>query len=128
MNHIIDILCTGLLTLPYVFGGELWPNRIRSFGAALSQTFHWLFHYAMTFALPSLLDRSNDWGAFVFFAAWCFVALIYIYLLVPEIAGLSVEEIDKIFNGPWRVFGNRGLRRQQNGSVLEGQEDMSHKL
>jgi hypothetical protein len=43
----------GLLTLPYVFGGELWPNHLRSFGGALSQTFHWLFIYAMKFRLVS---------------------------------------------------------------------------
>ncbi|KAI9926523.1 hypothetical protein MW887_004291 [Aspergillus wentii] len=108
----------GLLTLPYVFGGELWPNRIRSFGAAVSQTFHWLFHYAMTFALPSLLSRTNNWGAFVFFAAWCATAILYVYLLVPEIAGLSVEEIDAIFRGPWIM----ARRRKTIPSVLEGQE------
>ncbi|KAJ5095637.1 hypothetical protein NUU61_004993 [Penicillium alfredii] len=110
----------GLLTLPYVFGGELWPNRIRSFGAALSQTFHWLFHYAMSFALPSLLKRADDWGAFVFFAAWCAGGLLYIYLLVPEIAGLSVEEIDGIFKGPWIVVGRR-FRSREDDSLLEGQ-------
>ncbi|KAJ5569879.1 uncharacterized protein N7459_009309 [Penicillium hispanicum] len=110
----------GLLTLPYVFGGELWPNRIRSFGAALSQTFHWIFHYAMTFAFASLLERTHDWGAFVFFAAWCAGALVYVYLLVPEIAGASVEEIDRIFKGPWIVAHGRS-RRQGASSVLEGQ-------
>lgn len=30
----------GLYTLPYLFGAELWPNRIRSFGGAISQCFH----------------------------------------------------------------------------------------
>lgn len=113
--------CPGLLTLPYVFGGELWPNRIRSFGAALSQTFHWLFHYAMTFALPSLLSRTDNWGAFVFFAAWCAGGLLYVYLLVPEIAGCSVEEIDRIFKGPWIVVGKRSKSRGAD-SVLEGQD------
>jgi MFS family permease len=33
-------LFQGLFVLPYVFGGELWPNRIRSFGGAISQCFH----------------------------------------------------------------------------------------
>ncbi len=33
-------LCLGLFILPYVFGGELFPNRLRSFGGALSQCFH----------------------------------------------------------------------------------------
>ena len=79
----------------------------------------------MTFALPSLLSRTNNWGAFIFFAAWCSVALLYVYLLVPEIAGLSVEEIDRIFNGPWQVFGRRSTLRQSQ-LVLEGQ-DLSHK-
>ena len=117
------IFLIGLLTLPYVFGGELWPNRIRSFGAALSQTFHWLFHYAMTFALPSLLNRTNNWGAFVFFAAWCAGALLYVYLLVPEIAGLSVEEIDRIFKGPWLANSRQFKPRESSSlSILEGQE------
>lgn len=112
----------GLLTLPYVFGGELWPNRIRSFGAAVSQSFHWLFHYAMTFALPSLLSHTHDWGAFVFFASWCFAALLYVFLLVPEIAGLSVEEIEEVFRGPWTVFGMRAARRQRHHLALDGHD------
>lgn len=109
------------MTLPYVFGGELWPNRIRSFGAAFSQTFHWLFHYAMTFALPSLLARADNWGAFVFFAAWCAAGLLYVYLLVPEIAGLTTEQIDDIFSGPWVVSG-RASGARATESILEGQD------
>lgn len=74
----------------------------------------------MTFALPSLLSRADNWGAFVFFASWCAAALLYVYLLVPEIAGLSVEEIEHIFNGPWIV--SRGSRTQESDLVLEGQD------
>ncbi|KAF7533513.1 hypothetical protein G7054_g7027 [Neopestalotiopsis clavispora] len=91
----------GLLILPYVFGAELWPNRIRSFGSAMSQMFHWLFYYGVNAGMPSLLSQTNNWGAFIFFAAWCFIALVYVYLTVPEIAGLSVEELDAIFKGGW---------------------------
>ena len=65
----------------------------------------------MTFALPSLLSRTNNWGAFVFFASWCAAALLYVYLLVPEIAGLSVEEIERVFSGPWRLFGRQSTFR-----------------
>jgi len=75
----------------------------------------------MTYALPSLLDRTNNWGAFVFFAAWCASALLYVYLLVPEIAGLSVEEIDRVFKGPWLAIGKRP-KPWSSASILEGQE------
>lgn len=77
----------------------------------------------MTFALPSLLSHTNNWGAFVFFASWCFAALLYVYFLVPEIAGLSVEEIEGIFSGPWTVFGIRAERRRQAQLNLEDQND-----
>lgn len=91
----------GLYTLPYLFGAELWPNRIRSFGGALSQGFHWLFYFGITKATPSLLSSMNQWGAFVFFAAWCLVALIYVYISVPETAGRKLENIDELFQHPW---------------------------
>ncbi|KAL4874262.1 general substrate transporter [Aspergillus karnatakaensis] len=87
----------GLYSLPYLFGAELWPNRIRSFGGALSQCFHWLFYFAITKATPSLLEGTDQWGAFVLFASFCAVAFIYAFFFVPETSGLSLEEIDLIF-------------------------------
>ena len=91
----------GLLVLPYVFGAELWPNSIRSFGSALSQTFHWLFYFGINRATPSIMSSTDNWGAFIFFAGWCFVALVYTFLAVPETAGLPLEHIDALFECPW---------------------------
>lgn len=55
----------------------------------------------MAYATPSLLSHTHNWGAFLFFAGWCFISLFYVYLMVPEIAGLGVEDIDDLFRGPW---------------------------
>ena len=90
----------GLYTLPYLFGAELWPNRIRSFGGALSQCFHWMFYFAITKATPSILSSMHNWGAFLFFLAWCLVALVYTFFFVPETAGMSLEQMDHIFKQP----------------------------
>ncbi|OQE13740.1 hypothetical protein PENSTE_c046G00472 [Penicillium steckii] len=108
----------GLFILPYVFGGELWPNHIRSFGGAVGATFHWLFLYALKYAFPKILSSMDNWGAFIFFAGWCFLGLLYTYFIVPEIAGLSVEEIDEIFRGPWY----NTFRRTKRGAVINGVE------
>ncbi|KAM5360991.1 hypothetical protein ACJZ2D_013381 [Fusarium nematophilum] len=94
----------GLLVLPYVFGAELWPNSIRSFGSALSQSFHWLFYFGINRATPSMLSSMDNWGAFIFFAGWCFVSLIYVFLAVPETAGLPLEQLDALFECPfWQI-------------------------
>ncbi|RMJ03411.1 hypothetical protein CDV36_015064 [Fusarium kuroshium] len=90
----------GLLLLSYVFGGELWPNRLRSLGSAVSQTFHWILIYAIKFSVPSILESMDQWGAFIFFAGWCFLGLVYVFFVVPETAHMSTEEISAVFEGP----------------------------
>lgn len=48
-----------------------------------------------------MLSSMDNWGAFIFFAGWCFVSLIYVFLAVPETAGLPLEHIDALFECPW---------------------------
>ncbi|TPX13735.1 uncharacterized protein E0L32_005938 [Thyridium curvatum] len=110
----------GLFVLPYIFGGELWPNHLRSFGGAVSQTFHWLFIYAVKYSIPSLLKTTDNWGAFLFFAGWCFLGLVYVFFMVPEVSGLTVEEIDHLFKGSWFTAYKRSQRLPVLRSVEEG--------
>jgi hypothetical protein len=79
-----------------------------------------LFYYGINAATPSLLSSFDNWGAFIFFAGWCFIALLYVYLMVPEIAGLSVEQIDDLFKGSW-FNANRRLRRKASGDNTPAQ-------
>lgn len=103
----------GLMVLPYVFGAELWPNHLRSFGSALSQTFHWLFFFGLNKGTPSLLAKTDNWGAFIFFAAWCFVSLLYVYVMVPETAGHDLEKLDELFQGPWWSAMSRSKKMER---------------
>ena len=58
----------GLLPLPYLFGAELFPTRIRAVGGALSASFHWLFFFATTKATPSILSAMIGWGGVLCFS------------------------------------------------------------
>ncbi|CAG8907085.1 unnamed protein product [Penicillium egyptiacum] len=109
---------SGLLILPYIFSGELWPNRIRSFGSAFSQMFHWLFFYGVNAGMPSLLGSTDHWGAFILFASFNCLALAYVFFMVPEMAGLGMEEMDDLFRGPWF----KAYKRPRKGNVLTGEE------
>ncbi|KAF7191274.1 putative quinate permease [Pseudocercospora fuligena] len=110
----------GLLVLPYVFGAEVWPNQLRSFGSALAQTFHWLFFFGISRGTPSILSSMDNWGAFLFFAGWCFVSLVYVYLVVPETAGQSLEEIDELFEGSWFMAWRSDKKKVKDIEVLDG--------
>ncbi|KAG9188905.1 hypothetical protein G6011_07610 [Alternaria panax] len=110
----------GLLVLPYVFSAELWPNNIRSFSSAFTQCFHWLFYFGVNKGTPGILSSMDNWGAFLFFAGWCFLSLIYVFVAVPETAGLSLEHIDALFEGPfWQMNGKARMARNMTG-VIDG--------
>lgn len=114
----------GLLVLPYVFVAELWPNNIRSFGACLTQGWHWLFFFGISKATTSILSSMDNWGAFIFFAAWCFISLLYVFTSVPETAGLSLEQLDALFEGPfWQTHSQ--AKKLKQGRVIEGSEEGS---
>jgi hypothetical protein len=63
----------------------------------------------------------DNWGAFIFFAGWCFIALVYVFLMVPETAGHSLEELDRIFEGSW--FMAFRSKAGTGTTVIEGRQD-----
>jgi len=44
--------------------------------------------------------------------------MIYVYLMVPELSGLSVEEIDDLFTGPWF----NAYKRSKKARVIVSEE------
>jgi hypothetical protein len=127
VSHVklfLDTFCTysdivtGLLVLPYVFSAELWPNNIRSFGSALTQCFHWLFYFGVNRGTPAMLNSMDNWGTFIFFAGWCFVSLLYAFVAVPETAGLTLEHVDTLFEGPFWQMHQKAKRAKDVEMVV----------
>ena len=59
-----------------------------------------MFYFAITKATPSILSSMDIWGAFLFFVGWCILAFIYTLFFIPETSGLSLDEMDAIFQRP----------------------------
>ena len=47
-----------------------------------------------------MLTNLHQWGPFILFIGFCVVALLNTYFIVPETTGMSMEEIDLIFERP----------------------------
>jgi len=78
----------------------------------------------MQYSMPSILSSFHQWGAFLFFAAWCAVAILYTYLMIPEVSGLTVEEIEEMFKGPWFNAYRTNNRTTIEGRPNAADEDM----
>lgn len=72
-----------------------------------------------------MLKSMDNWGCFLFFAGWCFISLIYVFVAVPETAGLSLEHIDALFEGPfWQMYG-KARKQRQIADVIESRQSES---
>lgn len=79
-------------TLP----AEVYPNARRSKGVGLATSVNWIANFIIGVAVPPMIE-SLGFGTYVFFAAWCLIAGLFGYFLVPETAGKTLEQMDEVF-------------------------------
>ncbi|CZR50422.1 probable monosaccharide transporter [Phialocephala subalpina] len=84
----------------WVVIGEIFPIPIRSRGVGLSTASNWLWNCIIAVITPYMVGEDyGNLGPKVFFiwGSLCLACLIYSYLLIPETKGLSLEQVDRMF-------------------------------
>ncbi|RMZ82236.1 hypothetical protein DV738_g1779, partial [Chaetothyriales sp. CBS 135597] len=80
--------------------GEIFPLPIRSRGVGLSTASNWLWNTIIAVITPYMVgeDKGNlKSSVFFIWGGLCSCAFVYAYFLVPETKGLSLEQVDKMF-------------------------------
>ncbi len=108
----------GWNSMQYLLTAELFPLRIRAFCTSLAMTFHFANQYGNSRAVPNLLLPVADGGisppgTFWFFAAVTVVGGFWVWFIVPETAGRSLESMDRLFSLPWYKIGRYGNREAE---------------
>lgn len=105
------LLCLTVYTASYAFGlgnvpwqqSELFPLNVRSIGSALATATNWgsNFVVGLTF-LPMMEFLSPGW-TFAAYAVVCFVGWFGVWVIYPEMSGLSLEEVKGLLANGWGV-------------------------
>ncbi|KAH0020087.1 hexose carrier protein, partial [Aureobasidium melanogenum] len=82
--------------LGWCLPSEVFPNALRSKGVAVSTATVWLCNFIVGVATPPMIENIG-FGTYVFFAAFCFLAGVWAYFLVPETRGRTLEQMDEAF-------------------------------
>ncbi|KAL6248258.1 hypothetical protein RBB50_004513 [Rhinocladiella similis] len=80
--------------------GEIFPLPIRSRGVALSTASNWLWNTIIAVITPYMVgEQHGNLKSSVFFiwGGLCTAAFVYTYFFVPETKGLTLEQVDKMF-------------------------------
>ena len=83
----------------WTYPPELFPLSLRGKGVALATSGNWAFNTALGLFVPEAFANIR-WQTYIVFAVFLIAAFIHVFLLFPETAGKTLEEIEAIFEDP----------------------------
>lgn len=75
----------------WVFIAEIFPNDVRAKGQTLGSLTHWVMAAIITFSFPALTEMLGGGVTFLIFAVFMVLQLVYVWKLMPETKGKSLE-------------------------------------
>ena len=109
----LSILCIVLFNLafslawgpvPWLVMSEIFPLRARGPASSLATLSNWLFAFIVTKTFDSLQESLTAQGAYWFFGGWCFLGFVFVFFLMPETKGKTLEEIEAMFDKGRRSY------------------------
>ena len=79
----------------WVFISEIFPNQVRAKGQTLGSFTHWFMAAVIAFSFPSLTEKLGGGNTFLFFSVMMIVQLLFVWKIMPETKGKSLEQIER---------------------------------
>ena len=83
----------------WVFISEIFPNEVRAYGQALGSFTHWIMAAAISFSFPYISATFGGGLTFSFFALMMVCQLLFVWKLMPETKGTSLEKAPLLTEG-----------------------------
>lgn len=77
----------------WVFISEIFPTQIRAKGQTLGSATHWFMAALIAFSFPYLAEKAGGGNTFLFFTVMMVAQLFFVWKLMPETKGRSLEQI-----------------------------------
>ncbi|CAN1805182.1 Monosaccharide-sensing protein 2 [Linum perenne] len=88
----------GFGPVPNILCAEIFPTRVRGLCIAICALTFWIGDIIVTYSLPVMLNSIGLAGVFGLYAIVCVIALVFVYLKVPETKGMPLEVITEFFS------------------------------
>ncbi|RAV29564.1 sugar porter family MFS transporter [Sinomicrobium soli] len=86
----------------WVYISEIFPNHLRSSGQAFGSSVHWVLAAIIPSLIPMLFGAIGAWPVFMFFTVMMLIQLLFVWLVMPETKGISLEDIQARLKMPRR--------------------------
>ena len=120
--------------LAWVVTGEIFPLKTRAKSLSITTATNWLLNWAIAYSTPYLVNYGDGYANlqskifFVWFAC-CFLCILFVYLMIYETKGLTLEQIDRLYeevsdarkSAAWKPSPSSWEQREK---VTPGHEDV----
>lgn len=79
----------------WVFISEIFPNEVRSTGMSFGSGTHWVFAAIVAGVFPFFAGLLGGGAIFAFFSGMMVLQLLFVWKLMPETKGVSLEDLEK---------------------------------
>jgi len=83
--------------IPWVYPSEIFPMDVKEKAMSVSTFVQWAANATIAFLVPLITTQWHPWGILAFFAVCCGVVVVMAPLIVPEIRGVRMEDMESIF-------------------------------
>ncbi len=114
VNPLVPVVCIMVYSASFMFSwgpicwvliSEIFPNTIRSAAVAIAVAFQWIFNFIVSstfvpmynMSLGSMGDKFGHMFAYALYGLICIVAAWFVYRLVPETKGKTLEDMTALW-------------------------------
>lgn len=112
--------------VPFVYATEIAPLKMRGTINGISMGTYWVFCILITEITPVAFE-ALEWRFFIIFAGLNVVMMGVVYLLFPETAGRSLEQVDQIFITSESIWDSVSAAKRLPELVTEELQDEKEK-
>lgn len=85
-----------------VVTGEIFPLKIRAKSLSMTTATNWLLNWAIAYSTPFLVNygpgnANLQSKIFFIWGGCCFVCIAFVYFLIYETKGLTLEQVDELY-------------------------------
>lgn len=93
LSLYVTMFSVGFGPIPFLMLGEIFANDVKGPASALANINSNIFSFAVSQLFSLAREAIGSGLTFVIFAAFCFLAVVFVALFVPETKGKSLNEV-----------------------------------
>ncbi|KAF2841660.1 glucose transporter-like protein [Patellaria atrata CBS 101060] len=111
----------------WVVTGELFPLKVRAKCLSMTTASNWLLNWAIAYSTPYLVRDGDGYAnlqskVFFIWATFCFVCIAFVWFMIYETKGLSLEQVDELYGIVNKAWQSNRFRPQVSFQDIRPEE------